>query len=99
MRRRRSTQRPFLPSTEYRLAKDLADRDVEAHVAIEAEAGAAEDWTENRVGHEPEAGVCGPGDVGPLVTSLQEQLGLRLEAQRGPVEVVVVDHIERPASD
>jgi uncharacterized protein (TIGR03435 family) len=33
----------------------------------------------------------------PLFTAIREQLGLRLEATRGPVEVLVVDDIQRPS--
>ena len=34
-----------------------------------------------------------------LVTALREQLGLKLEATRGPVEVLVIDAVERPTPD
>ena len=34
-----------------------------------------------------------------LFTAVQQQLGLRLEATKGPVEVVVIDHIERPSEN
>ena len=34
-----------------------------------------------------------------LFTAVQEQLGLKLEAGRAPVEMLVIDHIERPTPD
>jgi uncharacterized protein (TIGR03435 family) len=42
-----------------------------------------------------------PADLaGPsLFAALQDQLGLRLESAKGPVEVLVIDHIEKPSAN
>jgi len=34
-----------------------------------------------------------------ILAALQEQLGLRLESTRGPVDVIVVDRVERPSAN
>jgi uncharacterized protein (TIGR03435 family) len=43
----------------------------------------------------PVADPSGPS----LFTALEEQLGLRLDSQRGPVEMFVIERIERPSEN
>src|SRR5579862_758631 len=52
------------------------------------------EWTPD--GAEPDAdGTRAPS----IFTALQEQLGLRLESRKAPVEVLVIDHAERPGEN
>jgi uncharacterized protein (TIGR03435 family) len=34
-----------------------------------------------------------------LLDALEQQLGLKLESHKGPVEVYVIDHVERPSEN
>ncbi len=45
-------------------------------------------------------GTAPPPDSGPSIfTAIQEQLGLKLESTRGPVQVLVIDHVEMPSEN
>jgi len=48
-----------------------------------------------REGEPPAAEATGPS----LFTAIQEQLGLKLEAQKGPVEVFVIERVEKPSEN
>jgi uncharacterized protein (TIGR03435 family) len=50
----------------------------------------------NRIGaNEPAADPNAPD----MFTALREQLGLRLDSQRAPVNLLVIEHVERPTEN
>jgi uncharacterized protein (TIGR03435 family) len=67
-------------------------------------------WTPDQM---PQGGPGGPGGPPPggspfpaidpngpsIFTAVQEQLGLKLDSTRSPVDVLVIDHVEQPTPD
>ena len=45
------------------------------------------------------AGATPPPDAISIFTALEEQLGLKLEAGRGPVDVLVIDSVQPPTAN
>jgi uncharacterized protein (TIGR03435 family) len=58
-------------------------------------------WTPDAGASAPPGGEERPPEAaGPTIfTALQEQLGLKLESRKGPVEILVVDRAERPSDN
>jgi uncharacterized protein (TIGR03435 family) len=44
-------------------------------------------------------GEAAANEAPSIFTAIQEQLGLRLRAQKAPVEILVIDHAERPTEN
>jgi len=59
------------------------------------------EWTQPPPPNAPAAGPDSPTETaGPsFEEALREQLGLRLTARKGPVRVLVIDHVERPSAN
>jgi uncharacterized protein (TIGR03435 family) len=81
----------FLSSQVHRLVVDETGLTGKYDVALQ--------WTPDDMSGGHEEAAAAP-DSGPTIyTALQEQLGLRLDSTKGPVETVVVDHVEMPTEN
>jgi uncharacterized protein (TIGR03435 family) len=79
--------RPVIDKTGYNGAFDF-------HLRFRMEGVAA--WDVGGFGRPELPANSDDSDLPTVFTALQESLGLALQAQRGRVEVLVIDHIEKP---
>ena len=76
------------------------DRPVLDHTGLAGTFDFVLEWTPQLNGPLPPGVNFQPDESGPtFLQALKEQLGLKLETQTGPVEVVVIDHIEQPSEN
>jgi uncharacterized protein (TIGR03435 family) len=47
----------------------------------------------------PDSGTAAESPAPSIFTALQEQLGLKLESRKAPVEVLVIDHVQAPSAN
>lgn len=71
------------------LSREL-ERPVIDHTGIDGDFDLKLEWSPEQIGESP-----GPS----IFTALQEQLGLHLESGKGPVEMIVIDSIEKPSEN
>jgi uncharacterized protein (TIGR03435 family) len=76
------------------LAREM-DLPVVNHTGLEGVFNFKLHWTPDKA--RPADGVATEG--ASIFTAIQEQLGLRLRAEKAPVEILVIDHVERPSEN
>jgi len=82
------------------LASAVVQTVVVDRTGLEGRYDIALEWTPDRASLPAKGNAApAPSDKPSIFAALQEQLGLKLEPERGPVDVVVVDHIERPTEN
>jgi uncharacterized protein (TIGR03435 family) len=74
------------------------DRPVFDHTGLDGTFDVSIEWAPRLSGPTPPGFTSDPD--GPTFTeALQDQLGLKLAPQTGPVDVLVIDHVEQPSEN
>jgi uncharacterized protein (TIGR03435 family) len=86
-----------------RTLSGLVGRAVEDHTGLTGEFDMSLEYTPDvtQPGPQASADVTSPdsSEAPSVFTALQEQLGLKLESRTGPVDILVIDHIEQPSEN
>ncbi len=82
------------------LQRAILDRPVVDHTELTARYDFDLEWTpdETQFGGTLPKGAPDT-EKPPLFTAMRDKLGLRLEAKRGPLDVLVIDRLDRPSED
>jgi uncharacterized protein (TIGR03435 family) len=58
------------------------------------------EWTPERLAAQPAVTDLQSDSAGPtFLEAIRDQLGLKLESQRGPAQVIILDHVEHPSEN
>jgi hypothetical protein len=58
------------------------------------------EWTPERLAVQPAVTDLQPDPTGPnFLEAIKDQLGLKLESQKGPAQVLILDHVEHPSEN
>jgi uncharacterized protein (TIGR03435 family) len=76
------------------------DRPLSDHTGLTGTFDFTLEWTPEMRGPLPPGADAQPEPSGPTFQeSLRQQLGLKLESQKGPLDILVVDHVEHPSEN
>lgn len=82
------------------LQRAILDRPVVDNTGLTGRYDFDLDWTPDETQFEGQLPQVTPDSGKPsFFTAFQEQLGLKIEATRGPVQALVIDHLERPSDN
>jgi len=88
-----------LPTIASTLGRILGDRPVVDRTGLTGKFDIHLMWTDGSRKPADSEGASNLEAPDSVFVALQEQAGLKLEATKGPVEVLIVDHVERPSEN